>query len=69
MTSCKNIGCVKRDELKVTEEARFLGRAGPLPKFVYSINQTSMASKPAWFLSLRVATCLIPTCILANHVE
>ena len=48
MTSRKNIGCVKPDE-KMRDEARFLGRAGPLSKFVCPINQTSMASKPAWF--------------------
>lgn len=69
MTSCRNIGCVKPDELKMRDEARFLGRAGPLSNFVCPVNQISMASKPAWFLSPRVAACLMCTCILANHVE
>ena len=69
MTSPKNIGCVKRDELKMRDGARFLGWAGPLSMFVFPINQTSMASKPAWFLSPRVATFLVRMCILANHVD
>jgi len=45
MTSCKNIRCVKPDELKMRDEARFLGRAGPISKFVCSINQTSNGIK------------------------
>jgi hypothetical protein len=54
---------------KMREEARLLGRAGPFSYFVCPINQTSMASKPAWILSSKVVTCVICMCILANHVE
>jgi hypothetical protein len=52
---------------KTRDEAMIFGRTRSFAKCMCPVNQTGMASKPTWFLSLGVATYVTWRGILANH--